>query len=106
MQLERDGVISRNRNFDTFAQPENRGALRLKRRLEHLAALLTDAHRAGELTLNVERVDGHVDLLMELKHVHGRYLARLHPDEMRLLTEKEGVAEVFDACGLDPSQLG
>lgn len=110
LALESDGIVfSRNKNFEFFDAPENRGALRLFRRLRRLGELLT-AEPHGPMAIHLERVDTSTlegvddcadhQLCMALCSLAGTYRAYLFADEYALLWRDEVIAGVLAAHGL------
>ena len=105
LDLEADGfVFSRNRNFDGYADPNNRDALFLLNRLNRLADLLK-RHLPDDLSVEIRETDDHVELDIDLPIVSGRYMARLTCKEARILFRDEQLATALRDVGVAVPEL-
>ena len=92
-QMVEDGlVLSRNRNFEFFQEPENREILTLHRYLDALATEIRDGERSNQLRLEVSGEAGpdrvRIHLVREdLGLTHQAHLSR---PELAVLEERLG----------------
>jgi len=104
-ELEAAGVdFSRNRNFDFFADPDNRRARDLRRRLGAWADLIRAQHAAGDLRLRVIHEQGGRVALLELSFpsLSGRCSLRLSRAEYELLRREDGLGGLLAADEIRP----
>ncbi len=105
--LEGQGItFSRNQNFEVFEKIENRSALRLYRRLQRIAEILTsEKHAPVSVQLRTHEDDGlphhpSHQLCMAFTTIDGTYHAYLFADEYALLWRDEGIARILVGNGL------
>ena len=104
----RRGAISRNRDFDTFAQAEAEAA-RARRICRYLRALEKDLARSRTrighgITIHVERAaGGGRRITIEVPEVRMRRIAYLSAEEFALLCEHPDARELLDSA-LDPTR--
>ena len=91
--------LSRNRHYDTFANPHGRRALRISRHLQSLAKDIVETKQAGG-PVRVERqeADGQVLVRLEIIALKARRTAFLSAEEFELLLESHGVREALEAA--------
>lgn len=106
LELQAAGIaMSRNRHFDLFEQEENRGALRLFRKLRYWSEMIRQHHRRGREIMRI-RTENHrhpkthadrFEVVIEMPSIAGSETLYLTELEYRLLREQPGMSEYLPA---------